>query len=292
MNTAGFRKLAPVFASVVLLSSAALGAGDPVDARPPTLANVDCLAFSARDGVAWCLAAFRTAAGYVVQRIDRAGKVLTSASLPLPGTLTLRQEFSLVHAGGSLWLGCSGHPFVVLRLDPATLAVTGQFPLASGRFSRTAGSTGSLTAGRDDHLWALTNKRLFRIDPRTGSAEWHVDFPDRPRGILARSATVWVGQENSLLKINAATGKVIARFRPPAGFRIASSDRGGFIVEYAADIWVGLSTGDRFWSGKASYANGRVDETGGRIVPSPWPAAESCARAVQEESGPCGPLPP
>jgi hypothetical protein len=79
-------------------------------------------------------------------------------------------------AGGSLWALLGSTQETLLRMNPATLAVTGKLHISDGQYLNSNGFDNHLSVA-GGALWAVAGDRLVRVSPRTGQAEKVIDLP-------------------------------------------------------------------------------------------------------------------
>jgi YVTN family beta-propeller protein len=163
-----------------------------------------------------------------------------------------RQPLGIAVAGGSVWVA-SMLDETVTRIDPASNRVVATIPVP--------GSPAAVAAAGGT-LWVSGNRGLSRIDPASNQVT--------PVGVCcgdlaAGAGALWVasGMDNTVLRVDPVSGRVVARIPVPT----ASPSEGPFRIA-AADgaVWVtGASTeprpGDplRLW---------RVDAAGNRFAGS------------------------
>lgn len=232
-----------------------LGSGDPVTIQrvdPQRMAVVATISLSESpygggsdlrmafaDGALWVAADAR---GHLL-RIDPATNAI-SGSVAIPG---LRQ---LTAGGGALWVSASepGGQVELLRVDPAALAVTDRFPLASDAAE---------LAFAGGVVWAVLHEpQLVTIDPRTGDVET-LAVGEKPISLAAHGDTVWVADnlDGTVREVGAGTGA------------ITEIDIGGRLTR----VWVDERT---LWVENAQDQVVRVDRaTGARHRPLSVPFA-------------------
>jgi outer membrane protein assembly factor BamB len=113
------------------------------------------------------------------------------------------QGGSIASGFGALWLADPGAGRV-LRAG-ADGGVIASIPIRGDLFDVSAG------AGA---VWALTDERLFRIDPASNrvTASIVLPLPTRSSGaVISRSGVVWVGNPAELLHIDTATNRIDRR---------------------------------------------------------------------------------
>ena len=171
---------------------------------------------------------------------------------PVTGQATARNTFSPgwvsppVAAGGALWLTDStAAGRVLLRLDPATLMVTGELRIP-GTETPDAGDTGQQLAFAGGWLWADSGAQLLRIAPATAAVTAVIPLtagtfssrlgasPDGSTLVVTEMGT----RSGAVQRRNPETGAVLAS---AAMAGPASAAIGGVT---GTSVWVAQSTGN------------------------------------------------
>jgi hypothetical protein len=104
-------------------------------------------------------------------RADRATGAIEATRTFSTGYISAPQA-----AGGSLWALLATRQETLLRMNPRTLAVTGQLRISTGPYL-TGSSYDNHLSVAGGALWAVAGDRLVRVSPRTGQAEKVIDLP-------------------------------------------------------------------------------------------------------------------
>lgn len=143
----------------------------------------------------------------------------------------LQQATGVVGAFGAVWAtGTDG----VIRIDPATNALTATIPVAGGA---------GWTAASADAVWVTTPTGLTRIDPQSNSVVAAVGLPGAP--YLGDPAVVggrvWVPQirRNSIAVVDPATNTVAATVKAGSGPFV--------VTEINGEAWVPSWKGHDIW---------------------------------------------
>jgi outer membrane protein assembly factor BamB len=145
------------------------------------------------------LASLHTGARRAVPTTEHAPQVVAR--------LALADQGGPVFPGfGSLWVADPGTPCRVLRVgsDGATEAT---IPIAGDLFDVSTG------AGA---VWALTDSRVYRIDPQTNRVTAAIVLPPPTRdhgGVFTAGGYVWVSDFSELLRIDPRTNRIDKRVR-------------------------------------------------------------------------------
>jgi virginiamycin B lyase len=186
--------------------------------------------------------------------------------------------------GRSLWVH---EPASLVRVDLATSAITGRFPMDRMEY-------GYLTTGAGA-IWQTDYEHdaLLRIDPVTGKVVASIPVGLQPLGVVVTAGAVWVADEHSeaVTRVDPKTNSVVATIPigppGPAGPQIMTAGPGGVWVDVpnmgevvridAATNTVGLrvpldgpvaSDGKQVW---ISGPNGlsqvvRIDPVSGKVI--------------------------
>jgi hypothetical protein len=169
----------------------------------------------------------------VLARISAAtGQVRVKRAFP-PGYLS-----GPVGAAGSLWVAfTTAHSARLLRLNPATLAATGQLRVAS------AGDGGQI-AFAGGAVWLAGGDRLIRVSPATMTVTTVIRFPGANSSALGASA------DGHVLVVTEADNGVgtIQRRQPVTGALLASYPVSGVTAAQVSGVtdsgvWISEATG-------------------------------------------------
>lgn len=150
------------------------------------------------------------------------------------GTMRLANAFSGAYGAGSVWVG-SGNE--VVRVDPATNAVTARIPM-SGNASVRAFGAGT--------VWVDLDTKIARVDPATNAIASRIALPEtfgrEPHFVAVDGDRAWItgssADKSALWRVDVSTNSVtgVVRLDFPAG------SIGGVAVGAGA-VWASL--GDR-----------------------------------------------
>lgn len=136
-----------------------------------------------------------------------------SAPLPIDSTRTLRQVYTIGAGFNAFWIGFSGHPFGVIRVDTETLEATAKIRIDTGRDSRFFGSMGTITVGSRS-VYALSEGRLHRIDPNHAAVVASVEY--RAAGdVFADGDQLWLAQGKAVSRLDPDTLAELDVYVPP-----------------------------------------------------------------------------
>jgi hypothetical protein len=172
---------------------------------------------------------------------------------PQTGTVSARNEFSPgllgapLFADGALWVADSG-PLgeFLLRLDPATLMVTGELRLAAGRYR-----AGGRLAYAGGSLWLDGGDELVRVSP----------VSVEPTAVIALRGASWsdvaASPDGSVLMVLSvsARGRLagsVQRRNPRSGALLAARPSGGAV---AIDGFAGSGAGSGVWVTRTAAAS-------------------------------------
>ena len=172
-------------ASGAVLGELATGAPDPRDAG-----------LALRDGQLWVANLGGTVGVIDVDTGLPVIRAATGGGEPAAVALDERWAWVPTHGpGGGLVRLDRNDP----QLDPLTVALP---------------ESGFAAAPTEDTVWvAGLDRRVFAVDPATGTVQRTIDVGDAPRGIAVADGDVWVSlrDERAVVRIDAATGDEIAR---------------------------------------------------------------------------------
>jgi hypothetical protein len=148
-------------------------------------------------------------------------------------------------AGGSLWalLGARNSE-TLLRMNPATLAVTGQLPVSHGSYLSAANADNHLSVA-GGALWAVAGDRLVRVSLKTGQALKTIALPGgystsmagSPEGSFLIVAVADSGGRGSLQRRDPVSGALLAS-HPTIG--VVAASVGGVT---GSGVWAAQPTG-------------------------------------------------
>jgi YVTN family beta-propeller protein len=156
-----------------------------------------------------------------VDRLDGStGEVRRSLSLPGPTCLAMDAGY------GAVWVGVCGTP-MLMRVDARTARITAKVPLEVSDLLEES----SVAAGAAG-VWALSaDGQLVTLDPRTNRVSVH-RAPAGATALRAGFGALWVTSYDagSLLRVDPARRKVVARIAVGAGPRFLAVGEGGIWV--------------------------------------------------------------
>lgn len=189
--------------------------------------------------------------------------------------------------GRSLWVH---EPVGLVRVDLATSAITGQFPMDWMEYGYLATGAGAIWQSDYEH------DALLRIDPVAGKVIASIPVGLQPLGVAVTAGAVWVADEHSeaVTRVDPKTNRVVATVSigvpGPAGPQIMTAGPGGVWVDVpnmaevvridAATNRVGLrvpldgpvaSDGEEVWIGVQEGPKGlsqvvRIDPVSGKVL--------------------------
>src|SRR6478736_6527746 len=189
--------------------------------------------------------------------------------------------------GRSLWVH---EPVSLVRVDLATSAVTGRFPMDWMEYGYLTTGAGAIWQSDYEH------DALLRIDPVTGKVIASIPVGLQPLGVAVTAGAVWVADEHSeaVTRVDPKTNRVVATITigetGPAGPQIMTAGPGGVWVDVPnmgevvridpATNSVGLrvpldgpvaSDGTEVWIGVESGPSGlpevvRIDPVSGKVI--------------------------
>ena len=130
--------------------------------------------------------------------------------------------------GRSLWVH---EPVSLVRVDLATSAVTGRFPMDWMEYGYLTTGAGAIWQSDYEH------DALLRIDPVTGKVIASIPVGLQPLGVAVTAGAVWVADEHSeaVTRVNPTTNRVVATIPigppGPAGPQIMTAGPGGVWVD-------------------------------------------------------------
>jgi hypothetical protein len=147
-------------------------------------------------------------------------------------------------ADGSLWALLATRQETLLRMNPDTLAVTGELHISNGQYLTASNSDNHLSVA-GGALWAVAGDRLVRVSLRTGRAEKVIDLPGGYSTSMAGSSSgsfliVSVansGGQGSLQRRDPVSGALLASH---ATIGVTAAAVGGVI---GSGVWAAQPTG-------------------------------------------------
>ncbi len=138
-----------------------------------------------------------------------------SGPLPIDSTRTLKKFFTIGAGFRAFWIGYSGHPFGVIRVDADTFEATAKIRIDTGWSSRWFGSIGTIAVGSRG-VYALSDYGLHRIDPNDAAVVARVEH--RPAfDVFADGDQLWLAQSNAVSRLDPDTLAVLEVYVPPPG---------------------------------------------------------------------------
>lgn len=162
----------------------------------------------------------------IITRIDTAtGEVAEEIDLGTP--TGLRDNSSVSVGEGSVWAVTSGNDPLLVRIDPATDAVVGRYPISVGSAAVQAGLGGVWVSNCEEEI-------VLRYDPETGDRVATIDVGYYPDALAIGEGSVWVinEEDGSVSRIDPATNTAIAT--------VVVSPKGidGDLVVAGGSVWV------------------------------------------------------
>jgi hypothetical protein len=202
------RRCCRIFAaltSLVLVGCASTPDSDAVENEEQT-----CYATLIDDQVNACLT-INNGLRLRVAELDATPRL--SGPLPDDFTLTLKSLYTIGAGFRAFWIGYSGHPFGVIRVDADTLEATAKIPVDTGWSSRHFGSMGTIAVG-SRAVYALSEQKLHRIDPNDAAVVTSVEYP-RAGDVFADGDQLWLAQGNAVSRLDPYTLAVLEVYMPP-----------------------------------------------------------------------------
>jgi glutamine cyclotransferase len=146
-----------------------------------------------------------------------------TAQIPMPDDTI---SYGIAIGAGAVWAGAApshgSQGGSLVRIDPATNAITGTIDLQAAPFREEIAPT-------DDAVWIATSGQILRVDPDTMEVVATIDVPGAS-AIAADATAVWVAapDDHSLVRIDPTTNAIAATV--PVG---------GAITGYADQIRIG-----------------------------------------------------
>jgi YVTN family beta-propeller protein len=189
---------------------------------------------------------------WVASRSDNTVTRIDPASNQVAATIDVgREPAGITVAAGSVWVA-STLDDTVSRIDPASNQVVATIPVPGQGSAVTVAATGGA-------VWVSGNRGLHRIDPASN----RVTATGVCCGDLAGGAGgLWVanGMDRTVLRVDPATGRVLARIPLPA----AAAEAPFGIAAAGGSVWVTSATADPK-PGDPSVL-WRVDPAGNRVA--------------------------
>ena len=188
--------------------------------------------------VTWQNQAKRNVPSSTLVRADRATGTIEAARTFSTGYIGAPQA-----AGGSLWALLATKQETLLRMNPRTLAVTGELRISNGQYLTSSyGNHLSVAGGA---LWAVAGDRLVRVSLRTGRAAKVIDLPGGFSTSMAGSSSgsfliVSVadsGGRGSLQRRDPVSGALLASHATDG---VVAANVGGVI---GSGVWAAQPTG-------------------------------------------------
>jgi hypothetical protein len=174
-------------------------------------------------------------------RVDPATGRFLAVNTSTPGSIS-----APAYGAGALWVtdSESGGVFLI-RLNPQTLAVTGQMKVTSGNYSVGAvGGSGSHIAFAGGLVWADGVDQLIAVTPSGRTAQRTIAFPQADNSDVTASA-----DGSTLIVSEAISGAGTVQRRDPAtGALLGSVPMAGVVAPMLADVtaggtWISEPTG-------------------------------------------------